>query len=174
MKTVLKALGQCSFASNSEPSSVDADNGRIIRIRLFHYDEKQTKNDLLRWRIEKDGKTFKPSMKSALPAYQLAYKKRVYSPNRIKYPLKRVDWDPEGERNILRHLKESITRLPDSILTPGLRETNKCQPCVLINYKSCNETTLIRKVGFLITKLIVANPIHICYTFYLNRVKWEV
>jgi trimethylamine-N-oxide reductase (cytochrome c) len=29
----------------------------------------------------------------------LAYKKRVYSPNRIKYPLKRVDWDPAGERN---------------------------------------------------------------------------
>ncbi|MDP2917840.1 MAG: molybdopterin-dependent oxidoreductase, partial [Dehalococcoidia bacterium] len=27
------------------------------------------------------------------------YKKRVYSPNRIKYPLIRVDWDPEGERH---------------------------------------------------------------------------
>lgn len=29
----------------------------------------------------------------------MAYKKRVYSPNRIPYPLKRVDWDPDGERN---------------------------------------------------------------------------
>ena len=29
----------------------------------------------------------------------MAYKKRVYSPNRILYPLKRVDWDPDGERN---------------------------------------------------------------------------
>ena len=28
-----------------------------------------------------------------------AYKKRTYSPNRILYPLKRVDWDPDGERN---------------------------------------------------------------------------
>jgi trimethylamine-N-oxide reductase (cytochrome c) len=28
----------------------------------------------------------------------VAYTKRVYSPNRIRYPLKRVDWDPIGER----------------------------------------------------------------------------
>jgi anaerobic selenocysteine-containing dehydrogenase len=28
-----------------------------------------------------------------------AYKKRVYSPNRTLYPLKRTDWDPNGERN---------------------------------------------------------------------------
>ncbi len=27
----------------------------------------------------------------------LSYKKRVYSPNRIRYPLKRVDWEPGGD-----------------------------------------------------------------------------
>jgi trimethylamine-N-oxide reductase (cytochrome c) len=51
------------------------------------------------WKIEKNGKTFKPVMKSLPSPFSLAYKKRVYSPNRIKYPLKRIDWDPNGERN---------------------------------------------------------------------------
>ena len=34
-------------------------------------------------------------MKALPGSFSLAYKKRTYSPNRIKYPLKRVDWDPE-------------------------------------------------------------------------------
>ena len=34
-----------------------------------------------------------------LPPLSLGYKKRVYSPNRILRPMKRVDWDPNGERN---------------------------------------------------------------------------
>ena len=40
-----------------------------------------------------------PTSKSLLAPFGVAYKKRVYSPNRILYPLKRVDWDPDGERN---------------------------------------------------------------------------
>ena len=55
--------------------------------------------DLNLWKIQKNGRTLELPMKSTPPAYHLAYKKRVYSPNRIKYPLKRVDWDPKGERN---------------------------------------------------------------------------
>jgi trimethylamine-N-oxide reductase (cytochrome c) len=95
-KTVIKSLGQCSFALNGEPSSVDVADGRILRIRPFHYDEKYSKEELGPWRIEKDGKAFEPLLKSQVPAYHIAYKKRVYSPNRIQYPLKRVDWDPQG------------------------------------------------------------------------------
>ncbi|MDH7479785.1 MAG: molybdopterin-dependent oxidoreductase, partial [Syntrophomonadaceae bacterium] len=49
--------------------------------------------------MEARGKVFQPLMKTLLPPLCLAYKKRVYSPNRILYPLKRVDWDPNGERN---------------------------------------------------------------------------
>ena len=33
------------------------------------------------------------------PPLSVAHKTRTYSPNRIPYPLKRVDWDPNGERN---------------------------------------------------------------------------
>ena len=40
-----------------------------------------------------------------------AYKKRTYSPNRIKYPLKRVDWDPNGERNPQNRGKSKYVRI---------------------------------------------------------------
>lgn len=39
------------------------------------------------------------SRKSQPGPFSLVYKKRVYSPNRIKYPIKRMDRDPNGERN---------------------------------------------------------------------------
>ena len=41
----------------------------------------------------------------------ISYKKRVYSPNRIKYPLKRVDWDPNGERNTANRGKSKYRRI---------------------------------------------------------------
>jgi len=41
----------------------------------------------------------------------MAYKKRVYSPNRIKYPLKRIDWDPNGKRNPQNRGKSKYKRI---------------------------------------------------------------
>ena len=49
------------------------------------------------WKFEARGKTFECPPKSAPPYFALAYKKRVYSRNRVKYPLKRVDWEPGGD-----------------------------------------------------------------------------
>ena len=43
--------------------------------------------------------------------YATAYKKRTYSPNRVKYPLKRVDWDPNGERNPQNRGKSKYVRI---------------------------------------------------------------
>jgi molybdopterin guanine dinucleotide-containing S/N-oxide reductase-like protein len=98
-KTFIKALGLCAFTVPSEPSLVDVKNGKIVRIRPLHYDWKYTREHIKPWKVERNGKSFEPIMK-ALPApIMLAYKKRAYSPNRIKYPMKRVDWDPNGERN---------------------------------------------------------------------------
>ena len=98
-ETFVKALGLCSFAIGSCPSAVDTKNGKIVRIRPLDYDSKYTKEEINPWKVENNGKTFEPLMKSLPSPYMLAYKKRTYSPNRIKYPLKRVDWDPSGERN---------------------------------------------------------------------------
>jgi anaerobic selenocysteine-containing dehydrogenase len=98
-KTYVKALGLCSFAIGSVPSAVDTKDGKIVRIRPLKYDWKYSKEEIGPWKVEKGGKTFTPLMKSMPSPYMLAYKKRTYSPNRIKYPLKRVDWHPDGERN---------------------------------------------------------------------------
>jgi anaerobic selenocysteine-containing dehydrogenase len=111
VKTVLKSLGQCSFAANSCPSSVDVRNGKIVRIRPLHFDEKYTRAEINPWKIEKNGKILEPLMKTQMAPYQYAYKKRVYSPNRIKYPLKRVDWDPDGERNPQNRGKSKFKRI---------------------------------------------------------------
>ena len=95
-KTVLKGLGQCSFTRNGDPAAIDVKDGKILRIRPLHFDDKYTKEEIKPWRIEKDGKVLEPKLKSHLAPYMLAYKKRVYSPNRILYPLIREDWDPTG------------------------------------------------------------------------------
>jgi trimethylamine-N-oxide reductase (cytochrome c) len=50
-------------------------------------------------------------MKSLPGPFSLGYKKRVYSPNRIKYPLKRIDWSPEGERNPQNRGKSKYVRI---------------------------------------------------------------
>jgi trimethylamine-N-oxide reductase (cytochrome c) len=78
---------------------IDVKDGKIIRIRPFHYDWKYDRKDVKTWKYQRNGKTFVSNWKSLPSPYSLAYKKRLYSPNRIKYPLQRVDWDPNGERN---------------------------------------------------------------------------
>ncbi len=71
-------------------------DGKVVRIRPFKYDWKYDWESLRPWKIERNGQVLTP-LRKALPApFSLAYKKRTFSPNRIKYPLKRVDWDPNG------------------------------------------------------------------------------
>jgi anaerobic selenocysteine-containing dehydrogenase len=99
------------FGPNANSSVVDVKNGRIVRIKPLHFDWKYNKKDFNPWKMEARGKTFEPGMKTLIPPFSLAYKKRVYSPNRILYPLKRVDWDPDGERNTANRGKSKYVRI---------------------------------------------------------------
>ncbi len=110
-KTVLKTLAQCSFAQGGEIASVDVKDGKIVRIRPHHHTERYTEEELGQYELNKDGVKYKTPPKGLLPPYQIAYKKRVYSPNRILYPLKRVDWDPKGERNPQNRGKSKYVRI---------------------------------------------------------------
>jgi molybdopterin guanine dinucleotide-containing S/N-oxide reductase-like protein len=98
-KTVIKGACFSSFGDNSTATCVDVKDDRIVRIRPLHWDWKYDPQDFNPWKFEARGQTFEPPLKSPVPPHGLAYKQRVYSPNRIPYPLKRVDWDPIGERN---------------------------------------------------------------------------
>ena len=110
-KTTIKGLGMCSFGIGANVANIDVKNGRIVRVRPLHFDEKYTPEQMNPWKITARGKTFEPTMKSLLPPLSLAYKKRAYSPNRIRYPMKRVDWDPDGERNPQNRGKSGFVRI---------------------------------------------------------------
>ncbi len=95
-KTVVKGMSGGGVTEDSNMIQVDVKDGKILRIRPFHFDWKYKREP---WKIEARGKTFTASMKALIPPFTLAYKNRVHSPNRTMYPLKRVDWDPKGERH---------------------------------------------------------------------------
>jgi anaerobic selenocysteine-containing dehydrogenase len=99
------------FSPNSNSAIVDVKNGKIIRVRPLHFDWKYEQKAFNPWKMEVRGKVFEPGLKSLIPPYSLAYKKRVYSPNRILYPLKRVDWDPDGDRNVENRGKSQYVRI---------------------------------------------------------------
>jgi anaerobic selenocysteine-containing dehydrogenase len=110
-KSFVKGLSLADFGLDGNPSIVDVSRGRILRIRPLHYDWKYDKSNFNPWKIEARGKVLEPCMKTLLPPFALAYKKRVYSPNRILYPLKRVDWDPNGNRNAENRGKSRYVRI---------------------------------------------------------------
>jgi len=64
-----------------------------------------------RGRSKREGRAFAPHTKVCSPPFQLAYKKRLYSPNRVLYPLKRVDWDPKGDRHPENRGKSGYVRI---------------------------------------------------------------
>ncbi len=96
-KTIVRGLGFCSITADCNSVQVEAQDGKIVRIKPLHYDWKY--KDLKPWKMNARGRTFQPLLKSLIPPYSLGYKNRVYSPNRVLYPMKRLDWDPNGERN---------------------------------------------------------------------------
>jgi trimethylamine-N-oxide reductase (cytochrome c) len=109
-KTVLKATGLMGSIIGGTEAMVDVKDGKIVRVRPFHYDT-SNKEQLRGWKIVRNGRTLEPSTKSLPTPWNLGYKKRTYSPNRILYPLRRVDWDPNGERNPQNRGKSKYVRI---------------------------------------------------------------
>ncbi len=87
------------------------EDGTITRIRPLHYDDYTDFESKHPWKIEARGSSFEPPRKTLPGCYYTAYKKRVYSNNRVRYPLKRVDWDPKGERNPQNRGKSKYVRI---------------------------------------------------------------
>lgn len=81
--------------TNGGPVFVYVKDGTIVRITPIEFDD----TDAAPWTISSRGRTFTPPRRTTINAHTLAWKSMVYSPDRILYPMKRVDFDPEGERN---------------------------------------------------------------------------
>jgi molybdopterin guanine dinucleotide-containing S/N-oxide reductase-like protein len=75
------------------PISVYVKDGKVTRVRPLVIDEK----DLKPWTIEAHGKKFSPHKKVTLAPYTLTERQRLYSEDRIQYPMKRVDFDPNNK-----------------------------------------------------------------------------
>jgi len=81
--------------TNGGPLFVYVKDGRIIRTTPIEFDD----SDAPPWSIKARGKTFTPPRQSSVTPHGLAMKSQVYSEDRNLYPMKRVDFDPNGERN---------------------------------------------------------------------------
>jgi molybdopterin guanine dinucleotide-containing S/N-oxide reductase-like protein len=95
----VKGIATSSFGHGGSAARVETRGGKVLRIRPLHYEEKYTPQELGQWKVEAKGKVFQSLLKTIPNPPGITYKKRIYSPNRIKYPLQRVDWDPRGARN---------------------------------------------------------------------------
>ena len=77
------------------PVFVDVEDGKILRIVPMELDD----TDAASWTIEARGRKFSPPRKTTLSPYSVGHKSMIYSPKRILTPLRRVDFDPKGNRN---------------------------------------------------------------------------
>ena len=98
-KSVYVAAGLGGFASGSDPGTVDIVDGKIARIRPMRMEDKYSRDEINPWVIKARGKELDVGTRTSVSPLTVAYKNRIYSKNRIPYPLKRVDWDPDGDRN---------------------------------------------------------------------------
>ena len=81
--------------SNAGPLCVYVKDNKIIRMTPIEFD----KSDAASFTIEARGKKFTPPRKGTISPFGFSLKSTVYSPDRILYPMKRVDFDPNGERH---------------------------------------------------------------------------
>lgn len=100
--------------TNGGPISVYVRDGKIVRVRPLQVPEEEFKP----WVIEAGGKRYSPPRAVRLSPPAHAERNRIYSDNRILYPLKRVDFDPNGERNPQNRGKSGYERISwDEALT---------------------------------------------------------
>ena len=81
--------------ANGGPLFVYVKGGKIVRMTPIEFDD----HDPQPWTIKAKGKEFTPPRKTSLAPHGQTVKSTIYSPDRILYPMKRVDFDPNGERN---------------------------------------------------------------------------
>jgi len=90
-----KGVTRYTSNTNGGPVFVYVKEGKILRITPIEFEE----SDAMPWTIKARGRAFTPPRKTTVSPYTLVFKSMIYSPDRILYPMKRVDFDPKGERN---------------------------------------------------------------------------
>ncbi len=81
--------------TNGGPLFVYVKNDRIVRLTPIDLEE----SDAPSWSIRARGRIFTPMRRATVSPHALSLKSTVYSDKRLLYPMRRVDFDPNGERN---------------------------------------------------------------------------
>ena len=77
---------------------VDVEENKIVRV----YPMDLAEDDPVSWTVEARGQKFSPPRKTTYTAYTAGYKAMVHTKRRVLYPLKRIGFDVNGERNIAK------------------------------------------------------------------------
>ncbi len=93
--------------TNGGPVFVYVKDGKIIRMTPIDFGD----DDPPPWTIEARGLKLTPPRKTTLAPHGQNAKSIVYSPDRLLYPMKRVDFDPNGERNPQNRGKSGYVRI---------------------------------------------------------------
>lgn len=108
--------------TNGGPLFVYVKDGRIQRITPLEFDAK----DAPSWELHTRGRVFRPHRRALVAQHALALKSLVYSDKRILTPMKRVDFDPDGERNPQNRGKSGYVPISwDEALTIVAKEINR-------------------------------------------------
>lgn len=135
--------GVTRFTSNTNggPVFVFVKEGKIIRITPIEFDDQ----DAPSWTIEARGKSFTPPRKTTISPHTLAWKSMIYSPDRLLYPMKRVDFDAEGERNcqnrgISGYERISWDEATEIVAKEIKRVRTECGPGAILNGSGSHHT----------------------------------
>src|SRR5271166_948212 len=93
--------------TNGGPVFVYVKDGKIVRMTPIDFDD----SDPQPWTIEARGLKLTPPRKTTLAPHGQNAKSIIYSPDRLLYPMKRVDFDPNGARNPQNRGKSSYVRI---------------------------------------------------------------
>ena len=100
------SMRYCNMA-NGGPLFVTVKDGKIIRTTPIDFDE----TDPQPWTIHAHGMDFTPPRKTTLAPHGQTSRSTIYSPDRLLYPMKRVDFDPNGKRNPQNRGKSKYVRI---------------------------------------------------------------
>ena len=95
-RTIVRDMCFIGVSWGGNACMVDVKDGKVLRIRPARFYDQYTKDEVKPWVMHARAKTFDPGDKTLPPPFSIAYKKRVFSPARIRFPMKRVDFDPTG------------------------------------------------------------------------------
>src|SRR5712671_6679754 len=93
--------------TNGGPVFIYVKDGKIIRMTPIDL----TEEDGASWTIDAKGVKLTPPRKTTLAPHGQNAKSIIYSPDRLLHPMKRVDFDPNGERNPQNRGKSGYVRI---------------------------------------------------------------